>query len=771
MKNQHLDYKLGLYYNNELLPLTTVNLNIQIINKYVNIKLVQVYKNLLKEALNSTFYIPKEIILIFKSLKISYNNISYEGIISNKSKKNIIYSKDNCLKILEYNKNRKKYIFFDLNDIQPEQEIKIELNYIDLIEPEDNSYKYRIDNIFIQKNSDNKLFYDYKYILNIINTKKIYKIFCNKNTAEISKIKDNEYLIKYNGIQQNDNINHGKLIISYEIEEENEPDIIVMKHPIYKNDYLCNFSLNLKNIIKENKIEGKEISNKDEYIVIIINNSAGNLKGVIKSIVYLLKSLPEKNCKFNILQNKPFFQDFINVNEDNIKKAINLLETYDYYKDFVAFTINNIKLIKPKKHLINKVFILGEELYYFDFKKLAYEIDNFIDSKCTIYTIFFPQFYIFDEMAPKQMLEQIKYISKKTNGNWALYNNKEEISDKVIKLYEESFDDYISNLKINFQNKDDNLKLFQKEKEKYTMNSKIDLLINMSVDNELKISFDYKEKKYEFEYDIILNNAKNDDMLHKIFYYEYYQINIYLQKELLNTLNKYQILTNLNELYIEPINNEEILESKINKKREKNLIFEIKGEKLNFVMKYLKNEKNDIELCDGYTIKEIKIINDLITGISYKEQRYIMNGKCLENERLLIDYGDSKFNKIIHVPLRKEIFCQKNYFNLNENINIYLIIKNQKINGLWEANENNIKILKKAGLFFEQFYEKVKIAYSLDNRDIIFTLLIITFLKSFPFKYRYKFILQKAINLLKDNIDYNEDMQRKINNFIYLESN
>ena len=188
-------------------------------------------------------------------------------------------------------------------------------------------------------------------------------------------------------------------------------------------------------------------------------------------------------------------------------------------------------------------------------------------------------------------------------------------------------------------------------------------------------------------------------------------------------------------------------------------------------MKYLKNEKNDIELCDGYTIKEIKIINDLITGISYKEQRYIMNGKCLENERLLIDYGDSKFNKIIHVPLRKEIFCQKNYFNLNENINIYLIIKNQKINGLWEANENNIKILKKAGLFFEQFYEKVKIAYSLDNRDIIFTLLIITFLKSFPFKYRYKFILQKAINLLKDNIDYNEDMQRKINNFIYLESN
>ena len=264
---------------------------------------------------------------------------------------------------------------------------------------------------------------------------------------------------------------------------------------IYQNDYVCNFSLNLKNIIKENKIEGEQINNKDEYIVIIINNGAGNLKDVIKSIVYLLKSLPEKNCKFNILQNKPFFSDFINVNEANIKKAINLLETYDYYKGFVVHTLNNIKLIKPKRHLINKVFIIGEDLYYFGLKKLAYEIDNFTDSKCTIYTINFPKFDNFDEMTPKYVLEQIKYISNKTNGNWAFYNDREEISDKVIELYEESFDDYISNLNINFQNKDDNLKLFQKEKEKYTKNSKIDLLINMSIDNKLKVSFNYKGKK------------------------------------------------------------------------------------------------------------------------------------------------------------------------------------------------------------------------------------------------------------------------------------
>ena len=770
MKNQNLDYKLGLYYDNKLLPLLSVNLNSQLINNYANIKFIHVYKNPLKESINSTFYIPKEIIPIFKSLKISYNNNSYEGIISGRSKKKIKYSEDNHFNILEYINNRKKYIFFDLNDIQPEQEIKIELDYIDIIEPDENSYKFKIGDIFIRKNIDKKLFYDYNYIANIQNTKKISKIFCNNNKAEIQKINDNEYLIKYTGIQKNENNNHNSLIIDYEIEEKNEPDLIVMKHPFYKNDYVCDFSLNLKNIIKDNKKEEKELNNKGEYIVIIINNGAGNLKGVIESIVYLLKSLPEEITKFNIYQNKPFFNDFINVNEANIKRAINILETYDYYKDYVAFTIDNIKLIKPKKHLINKVFIIGEDLYEsFNSKieKLDNEIDNFADSNCSFYTINFLNFM--DD--PQKKIDGIKYICRKTGGNWAFYNSREEISDKVIELYNESFGDYISNLSITFEKKDNNLKILQNEKEKYTINSKIDLLINLSFNNKIKISFDYKENKYEYEYNIIVDNAKNDDFLHKIFYNEYYQENIYLKNYLLNILNKYQILTNLNELYIDPINKEEPLTSKINKVREKNIILKQKGKKLNCVIQYLNNEQNKIELCNHLTIKEVKIINDLITDISYTYQRYISNGKCLEDNRILEDYNFIKSGTIIHCVLRENINSRENYFNINENLNVYSIIKNQKINGLWEANEENIKILKEEGLFFNEFYEKFKRIYSLDIKNIIFTLFVITFLKTFPYKYRYKYILKKSINLLKDKFDYNEDMQRKIDNFIYCESN
>jgi len=60
-----------------------------------------------------------------------------------------------------------------------------------------------------------------------------------------------------------------------------------MKHPFYKNDYVCDFSLNLKNIIKDNKKEEKELNNKGEYIVIIINNGAGNLRSNRKYCLFV----------------------------------------------------------------------------------------------------------------------------------------------------------------------------------------------------------------------------------------------------------------------------------------------------------------------------------------------------------------------------------------------------------------------------------------------------------------------------------------------------
>ena len=769
MQKKKSNFKLGLYYNKEqLLPLSSVDLNIEIINKYVNVDIVQIYKNPFKQNINSTFFIPKECIPILKSLKIFYNNESYEGIVSHKSKNNIFYSEADSIEILEYNNYRKKYLFFDLKNIQPEQEVKIELNYIDAIDQENSSFKYVIKDIFIPRNNlEYKLRYNYNYHIKIKNTKKIKKIFCNVDNKEIKKNDDNEYIIKYSGMQKNENANRYKLIIEYEIEEKSDPDIIVMKHPLYKNDYACYFSLNLKNIIKENIEEEKEVNNKDEYIVIILNNSASDLKGIIESVVYLLKSLPEKNCKFNILQNKPFFTDFVDVNEDNIQKAIYLLETYDYYKDYVAFTINNIRLIEPKKNLINKVFIIGHELYS-NINKTIKEIDKFSDSKCTFYTLLFPAIkdvLNFNFRTYKETLEDVKEISRRTKGNYALYNNKDEIPDKIIELYEESLGDYISNLSIIFSNEDKNLKIIKNEK--YSIISKMDFLINMSMNNKITIGFDYKEKKYEYSYNICIDNAKEDDFLHKIFFYEYYKNNIFLEKELIHILNKYQILTNFNELYLEQINPEESLETKIDKKREKNLIFKPKmGIKMNLFMKDKSEEQNEIILYSHSTIKEAKIINDLITDKSYKDQRYIYYGKCMENNRKLEDFNVEE-GTIIHVVFHGILFCLKSYFYVNESQNIYSIIKNQKINGFWEAHDDNIKLLSQSGIFFDKFYQKVKDIYSINDENIALTILCVSFLKSFPYKKRYHFILRKAINALKDKIDYNEEIQKKLDNFIY----
>ena len=42
-----------------------------------------------------------------------------------------------------------------------------------------------------------------------------------------------------------------------------------------------------------------------------------------------------------------------------------------------------------------------------------------------------------------------------------------------------------------------------------------------------------------------------DDMIHKIIYNEYYKDQIHYKDNIIKILNKYQIYTNLNELYID----------------------------------------------------------------------------------------------------------------------------------------------------------------------------------------------------------------------------
>ena len=100
VKNNN-NYKFGLYSDNgnKLLPISSVDINVKIINKFSKLDLIHIYINPYKENINAIFLIPKECVPIFKSLNIQYNGKTYEGFIGNKSKNHIKYSDINSLDI------------------------------------------------------------------------------------------------------------------------------------------------------------------------------------------------------------------------------------------------------------------------------------------------------------------------------------------------------------------------------------------------------------------------------------------------------------------------------------------------------------------------------------------------------------------------------------------------------------------------------------------------------------------------------------------------
>ena len=195
---------------------------------------------------------------------------------------------------------------------------------------------------------------------------------------------------------------------------------------------------------------------------------------------------------------------------------------------------------------------------------------------------------------------------------------------------------------------------------------------------------------------------------------------------------------------------------------------------MNIFVRSLFGTIEHINTYNLYSIKEVKIMHDLLyRPWPYNMQSYVYNGKGLENDRVL-SYYNIKDNGTIHMVIRFKNRILKNYFDIYYSQNKFALIKNQNINGLWEANEYNIKLLNKFDDYFSNFYNTSKDLYlkflnqKEYNENISFTIFVISYLNSFPTKKRYKYIIEKAINFLKKetNGDYNEEKQREFDIFI-----
>ena len=294
--NNISSFKFGLYKDEkDLFPFSKINLNIEIINKFAKFKLIHIYDNPYEETdINATFFIPKEIVKYYNSLRIEYNNLIYQGIVANPTQKILkefeIGDEDKCINLIEFQKKREKYFFIKLYHIKPNQKIKIELNFIQEIEIENDKIIYIIPNLFIPKNNSNKQ-YDYKYEINIKNSRPISNIFCNYEKAELNSKNEKEFNIIYSNIRKNDILYIKNFKIEYSIKQNNEPDIMLLKHPLYKNDYVCHFSINPKYLIEEKEKENINIIKDDkeeENILICLTPDRNKKLQILKeSTIYL----------------------------------------------------------------------------------------------------------------------------------------------------------------------------------------------------------------------------------------------------------------------------------------------------------------------------------------------------------------------------------------------------------------------------------------------------------------------------------------------------
>ena len=386
-----------------------------------------------------------------------------------------------------------------------------------------------------------------------------------------------------------------------------------------------------------------------------------------------------------------------------------------------------------------------------------------------------------------------------TDGN-IIMHDFEQLPDKIIEIFnkEINYNNYITDINIKLENSNNNNLLYFKNLGKKRIDSSIEFIISINdQNNKLILEFIYNGKKYEYLYTIPLDEFKIDDMLHKILCYnKYYDFSFmkeqseienkkkekkfpfdfvpitYLNQERIDILNKYQILTIFNELFLES-NPNLTLEQKINIERKDYIILKPKGNKLLLYFKFLSGKTLDIICYSSYLIEEIRIIIGLLKNTFYKNISFIYYGKAsIEDDRLLSDYNIQD-KTVVHVVERNRYNrLIKNNFDLFNSNDIFRLIKNQISDGLWTADQNNFQIIKIFGNNFDDFLKRYKDIFSKClkmnyNNDVLFTIGVISYLDCFYYRKRFELIIEKAIYYLKLNVEeYNENFIKQFQSLI-----
>ena len=421
-----------------IMPLTNIEIKGALINRFAKIELIHYYYNPTDKYLDTVYKFPRGLMQVFDGLKIYYDDKVIEGVIGETQKIDRIYEDavEQGKTVAKTNPIRttSSTTQFDLlqtkiGNIAPGKKIKICFSYIQLLEISMNKkYRFKIplvltpryipskqifdllskmiikQNIrydckdqnklnkanietlkalknnselkFIKKEGNDDLYYTYDLNLNIFSSRDIQKIF--SPTSNIIFSQKNPKFYQVNLDKSVLNIPNENIVIEYEIKDSElyQPESIIMKHPLYENDYALFYSFNPLQMIKNKlakevleynfeeannpvlsiddnnpKLDNENFSGNFVFIVDRSGSMDGDRIEMAKdSLIYFLKSLPNTNSKFNIISfgstYEKIFDTFVDITEENINKAIEISNKFDA-------DLGGTELMEPLKYLEN----------------------------------------------------------------------------------------------------------------------------------------------------------------------------------------------------------------------------------------------------------------------------------------------------------------------------------------------------------------------------------------------------------------------------------
>ena len=606
------------------MPLTNIEIKGSIINRYAKIELIHYYFNPTDKYLDTVYKFPRALMQVFDGLKIYYDDKIVEGIIGETEKVERIYEEqvEQGKTVAKTNPIRttSSERLFDLlvtkiGNIAPGKKMKVSFSFLQMLDISRNK-RYRlyipftltpryipskeimsllgnmiynqsirydctdkkeltkanIDTLkalknnsglkFIKREGSDNLYYTYDINLFIHSSRDIQNIYSPTSNVIITQKNPRFYQVNLDQTQLN--IPNENLVIEYEIKDTElyQPESIIMKHPLYENDYALFYSFNPLQMIKNKLASGisnynfEDSSNPlltvdDNNPKLDIDNFSGNFVFIVdrsgsmwgsriqmakESLLYFLKSLPNTNSKFNVISfgstYEVIFNDFVDITEENVNKAIDISHKYDA-------DLGGTELLGPLNYLDSilsnvitpsRIFILTDGAV-FNTEECLQKIEKIVQNKDIRF------FSLGIGSGCDEIL--VKGMSSKGNGKPEFVQNAEEITDKVIFLLEESMRYYLKNLKVKFENtpnEKNNINTYSEESKIFILDknenySSLDAINDIFAiiksedlinNNKLICSFECFDKKYKFEFPINYQKEEDklkigeSDMLHKI---------------------------------------------------------------------------------------------------------------------------------------------------------------------------------------------------------------------------------------------------------------